>query len=526
MTEIDAPPAVDPATQATLLIDEFVAALVNSRIYEVSHPRVQGSLQSLQKHLVALADATRTDEVQLAAADGLIVFQERPLLGASIGASRLLQTLQQWGSGGLVLGRQATATELQELLTGLVARPRPGANYLELNQQLEARQCRAVRLLPPFREGKAYAGASGQSIRVGMRFYQAVFDLLQNITVSVCRGGRIDFGPVQAQAEEVLKQLDARNEPLLGLARQDQYDAFTFGHSLRVAVLSMNFAKALTDDRDLLIRIGTAALLHDVGKSLIPFEILHSPRALSADERREMNRHAELGAECLLGHHESDPLAIVAAFGHHRGPDGTGYPNTAHEHHAEMVTNIVKICDVFEALTAARPYKQPMSPIRAYRVMIAMGNKLDQALLKKFIQVNGIYPVGQLVTLDTGEVAVVRDQTADPRAPIVTIVESAAGQDLVDEEQQVLDLSDVQCCGARKLLGELAPHLVRERNERAERGDVERSEREALARAERDAIETVQRVVADVAAAEAARVPGKPEPKPQRDAGGPLIDWS
>lgn len=144
----------------------------------------------------------------------------------------------------------------------------------------------------------------------------------------------------------------------------------------------------------------------------------------------------------------------------------------------------------------------------------------------KFIQVNGIYPVGQLVTLDTGEVAVVRDQTADPRAPIVTIVESAAGQDLVDEEQQILDLSDVQCCGARKLLGELAPHLVRERNERAERGDVERSEREALARAERDAIETVQRVVADVAAAEAARVPGKPEPKPQRDAGGPLIDWS
>lgn len=497
MTQLENPPPIDATTQATLLIDEFVAALVNSRIYEVSHPRVQGSLQSLRKHLVALAEAIPAEEVHLAATDGLIVFQERPLLGASIGASRLLQTLQLWGAGGIVRGRDATNDELQELLTSLVARPRPGACYADLNQQLEERQCRHARLLPPFREGKAYAGASGQSIHVGMRFYQAVFDLLQNITVSVCRGGRIDFGPVQSQAEEVLKQLEAKNEPLLGLARQDQYDAFTFGHSLRVAVLSMNFAKALTDDRELLIRIGTAALLHDVGKSLIPFEILHSPRSLSAEERREMNRHAELGAECLLGHYDSDPLAIVAAFGHHRGPDGSGYPGTAHRHHSEMVTNIVKICDVFEALTAARPYKQPMSPIRAYRVMIAMGNKLDQALLKKFIKVNGIYPVGQLVTLSTGEVAVVRDQTADPRAPIVTIVESAAGQDLVDEEQEILDLSDIQCCGARQLLGELAPHLIRERNERTEREELQRAEQD-LERAALDALETAKEVHADL----------------------------
>jgi HD-GYP domain-containing protein (c-di-GMP phosphodiesterase class II) len=478
------PPPVDATTQATLLIDEFIAALVNSRIYEVDHPRVQGSLQRLKQLLVELANTTGENTVQLGSADGLVVFQERPLLGASIGASRLLATLQQWGSGGLSLGRNASTSELQELLTSMVARPRPGWGYAELNQQLETRQCHEVRLLPPFREGKAYAGASGKSIRVGIRFYQTVIDLLQNITVNVSRGGRIDFAPVQAQAEEVLKQLDAKNEPLLGLARQDQYDAFTFGHSLRVTVLSMNFAKSLTEDRDLLIRIGTAALLHDVGKSLIPFEILHSPQNLTAEERREMNRHAELGAECLLGHHDSDPLAIVAAFGHHRGPDGKGYPNTAHEHHAEMVTNIVKICDVFEALTAARPYKHAMSPIRAYRVMIAMGERLDQRLLKKFIHRNGIYPVGQLVTLSTGEIAMVHDQSSDPLAPVVALVEDAEGQVFDEDCQEILDLSAIECCGARKLLGELAPHLVLERTERQQQ--EERAER--AAEAEREAL--------------------------------------
>lgn len=485
MTVLENPPPIDASTQATLLIDEFIAALVNSRIYEVNHPRVQNSLQKLRKLVIELALLIGESTVQLGCADGLVVFQERPLIGASIGASRLLATLKEWGSGGVSLGRNASETELQELLTSLTAKPRPGWGYAELNAQLEARQCHEVRLLPPFHEGKAYAGASGRSIQVGVRFYQTVIDLLQNITVKVSRGGHIDFAPVQAQAEEVLKQLDAKGEPLLGLARQDQYDAFTFGHSLRVTVLSMHFAKALTNDRELLIRIGTAALLHDVGKSLIPFEILHSPHTLSAEERREMNRHSELGAECLLGHHDSDPLAIVAAFGHHRSPDGKGYPNTAHEHHAEMVTNIVKICDVFEALTAARPYKHPMSPIRAYRVMIAMGDRLDQRLLKKFIERNGIYPVGQLVTLTTGETALVHEQTADPLAPIVTVIENAEGQVLAEEEQQLLDLSDIPCCGARKLLGELAPDLVLERAERHEHEErllrAEQAEREEQA---------------------------------------------
>jgi putative nucleotidyltransferase with HDIG domain len=273
---------------------------------------------------------------------------------------------------------------------------------------------------------------------------------------------------VQTQAEQLLKQLDDKDEPLLGLARQDQYDAFTFGHSLRVAVLSMNFARELTDDRDLLIRIGTAALLHDVGKSLIPFEILHATGVLSEEERRQMNRHAELGAECLLCHDDSDPLAIAAAFGHHRAPDGSGYPRTVHDHETDVVTDIVKICDVFEALTAARPYKQPMSPIRAYRVMLAMGEKLNQRLLRRFVEVNGIYPIGQLVELDDGGVAIVRAQGASPLQPKVALLDSEHSQDLVEEEPQILDLADVACAGARAILRELTPDQARDCMTRSE----------------------------------------------------------
>ncbi|MBL8751242.1 MAG: HD domain-containing protein [Planctomycetes bacterium] len=467
MTAIDTP--IDVVTEATLLVDGIVAALVNARIYAATHPRVLDSIAKVQGSIAGIAEASRQDAVRIACTDGLIVFQQQPLLGASIGAARLLSLVGQWGAGGIEFASDVARNELEEMFVAIAARPAPGENYSHLNQRLETRHCRRVRLLPPYVEGSCRPDgaaptalpAKAPKIEVGLHSYQTVVDLLQNVTVSVCRGGRIDFAPVQAQAEALLNHLETKDEPLLSLARQDQYDAFTFGHSLRVAILAMNFARALTTERELLIRIGTAALLHDVGKSLIPFEILHSTKVLTPEERQQMNRHAELGAECLLDHDDSDPLAIASAFGHHRSPDGSGYPRTTHCHDVAMVTSIVKICDVFEALTAARPYKQPMSPIRAYRVMLAMGDRLDRKLLRKFIEVNGIYPVGQLVELDTGEVAVVRGASRDRLRPIVEIIESDVSPDLVDEGQQLIDLSDLVCSEARSILRELTPDEAR-----------------------------------------------------------------
>jgi putative nucleotidyltransferase with HDIG domain len=459
-----AAPPFDAATAATMLVDEIVAALVNTRIYRCEHPRVQGSIDAVRTTLRAFAVEANETTVAIGCADGMVVHRGRPLLGASIGASRLITLLQQWGAGGIELGCDVTVEELGELFAAIVARPQPGSDYTALNQLLQDHHCRAVRLLPPFVEGdRARTAAREAEVRVSLRFYQSVVDTLQNVTVAVCKGGHIDFAPVQSQAEEVLKQLEATTQPLLGLARQDQYDAFTFGHSLRVAILALHFARTLTDDRELVIRIGTAALLHDVGKSLVPFEILHSTRPLDEEERRQMNRHAELGAECLLGHKDADPLAVSAAFGHHRLPGGGGYPSTKHAHEVSMVTRVVKICDVFEALTAARPYKKPMSPIRAYRVMLAMGDKLDQRLLRKFIESNGIYPNGQLVELDDGTVAVVHAQGSDPLRPTLGVVRDNVDHVLVDSDTQLIDLADIACHGARSILAELTPDDARQK---------------------------------------------------------------
>ncbi len=446
----------DAVVEATLLVEELSAALVNVRIYATSHPRVVNSLAAVRAAVRSIAAGTREAAVRLVCVEGMLVFAQRPLRGASVGAARLITQLQQWGTNGLELDADVGDDALQTFFAAFVERPRAAAaTWTACNQQLLLQGCRSARLLPPYVEGGAGGAGGAAPLRVGLSVSQAAIDLLQNVTVSVCRGGHIDFGPVAAQAEAILDRLAGSNELQAGSARQDQYDAFTLGHSLRVAILAMNFARSITTDRELLIRIGTAALLHDVGKSLIPFEILHAPGALSAEERRQMNMHAELGAKVLLDHDDADPLAIASAFGHHRDPNGGGYPRTTHEHPVNLVTSIVKICDVFEALTAARPYKQPMSPIRAYRVMIAMGDKLDQRLLQRFVRVNGVFPTGQVVELDNGEVAVVRAQTDDPLAPQIAVVASAAALETPAADETIFTLGDVECCSARAILGEL-----------------------------------------------------------------------
>jgi HD-GYP domain-containing protein (c-di-GMP phosphodiesterase class II) len=427
----------------TTFVDELVAAMLNCRIYQHNHPRVQRSIDQLCTNLRLLEDELNAASFRLTAVDDMLVFAQRPLLGASIASARLIDALRALCSGGFEIRRGATREDLVALLDALVGRHGPDADWATVNTALQAAQCMLVELLAADvddevadRLGDRLAG----DLEVPVRFYQALIDVLQNVTVEVCHGGTIDFGPVQAHAEEVLRRLETDELPVMNLARQEQYDAFTFGHSVRVAVLALNFARTLTNDRNLLIRIGCAALLHDVGKSLIPFEILHSNTVLDEEQRREMNRHPELGAQALLDHRDADPLSVAAAFGHHKIGDKGGYPRTEHVHELSLVTEIVKLCDVYEALTAARPYKRPMTPTKAYRVMIAMGDKFDRGLLKRFIEINGVYPNGQLVELSSGQHGRVVQQGSEMLKPVVQVVRSAAGELLPESDRSQIDL--------------------------------------------------------------------------------------
>ena len=131
-------------------------------------------------------------------------------------------------------------------------------------------------------------------------------------------------------------------------------------------------------------------------------------------------------------------MSIATAFGHHRTMDFAGYPKTIHEYRQSMVTRIVKICDVYEALTAARPYKRPITPTRAYRIMVGMGNHFDLRLLRKFIEVNGVFPNGQLLEMSSGEVARVQQQGSKLLLPTVEMIMDLEGNPLSESDRRIV----------------------------------------------------------------------------------------
>ncbi|MDF1701592.1 MAG: HD domain-containing protein [Planctomycetota bacterium] len=456
-------------TGPVAFVDELVVALTNARIYAETHPRLKLAIDGLHAGLGRLLEAYPGPSVQIGTADGFVVFQSRPLLGASMSAGRLVSLLEQLGSGGLTLGAHTT----REDLTAFIEFAARGTKGIEspatANLALEQAGCRHVRFLEPYSEAAGGRGSFADrvehaigdrlgptveladdtellntlNLQVPARLYQNVVGVLQDAMVQSCKGDHIDTNPALGYVENVLKLIGQDTTSLMRLARYEKYDEFTFGHSIRVCFIALNFARHLTDDRQLIERIGLAALMHDIGKAWVPFEVLHSQKRLDDDERREMNMHPVHGGQILLDGGNPDPLAVAVAFSHHQNPDGTGYPNAIRAARPSGATMIVKMADVYEALTAVRPYKPSMSPTRAYRIMMDMQGHFDPSLLRRFIEVNGIYPVGSRVELSTGESARVTGQTDSPLAPIVQTERAASGERLFEEDIEILDLREV-----------------------------------------------------------------------------------
>jgi len=441
----------------TEFVDGLTVALMNCRLYSKDHPRVKSSIASLLGCVDTLAKEDGQAGLVLGSADGFLFYRAKPLLRASLSSARVIEALKSCRAGGFTIGPQAGEQDLLALVDLLGAQKKEYAGIGEVNGDLTRRGGRFIRFLPEYRSdeenrgtpdvglleaiGDHGAGVEPIPFKVPAALYQQTVTLLQDCAVRACHAEQIDLDCVRGFVESILGRLAEDSETMMGLSRYERYDAYTFGHSIRVCFLALNFAEALFQGEERLLRVGLAALLHDIGKARVPFEVLHSTTKLSPEERAEMNKHTVHGGEILLALPGVDPLAVSIAFSHHQTPAGGGYPDTIHAVRQSIGTRMIKICDVYEALTAVRPYKPRMSPTRAYRVMISMKGHFDTALLRRFIEVNGIYPVGSLVKISTGEQARVLEQTADPLSPVVRFVLDDRGAPLPPDPELVHDLS-------------------------------------------------------------------------------------
>jgi putative nucleotidyltransferase with HDIG domain len=221
---------------------------------------------------------------------------------------------------------------------------------------------------------------------------------------------------------------------LLALTTLKNYDNYTFTHMVNVSILTMGQARGLGIEGPLLREFGLAALLHDIGKVRTPKEVLNKPDKLTDAEFVVMKRHVVDGAEILRQTPDIPALAPVVAFEHHLRLDGSGYPAVTRTT-LNVGTMLCSIADVYDAMRSQRAYQQAFPTDRILAVLKRNdGSQFDPHLVRRFAQLVGIYPAGNLVRLNTGEIAVVLKVYApDPRQPQVRV--------LFDKNRKRLDLA-------------------------------------------------------------------------------------
>jgi putative nucleotidyltransferase with HDIG domain len=269
---------------------------------------------------------------------------------------------------------------------------------------------------------------------------QAVQEIMEDIRL----GKRLEVDKADRVVNKMVDSIFRNKDALVSLGRIKKTDEYTFFHSVSVSVLLISFAKHLGFDPELIKSIGIGGLLHDVGKMKVPAEILKKPGKLSDDEYKKIKGHAVHSRLILEQHPDISDLSVFIAAQHHERFDGTGYPDGLKGNEINEFGRMAAIVDVYDAITSDRCYHRGMLPSEALRKLFEWSEfHFDRTLVQHFIRCMGIYPVGTLVSLESGLIGVVMDHgERSLLQPIVRIIYDIIRKQPIDP--YAVDLSQLE----------------------------------------------------------------------------------
>jgi len=270
---------------------------------------------------------------------------------------------------------------------------------------------------------------------------KAIFDESKNIQKSLfsqaLSGADLDLTPVIGVCNKSIDAIFNNPDSLACIVNIREKDEYLLEHSVAVSVYITLFARYLELDRDIIEQLSIGAFLHDIGKTMIPDEILNKPGKLTDKEFTVMKTHANHSIDIIKKIPDVSALSLEVAALHHEKLDGTGYPFQIKGKKISRYGRMISICDIFDALTATRVYKKGFSHPKAFAILrdLAKKNHLDTELVDLFIRCIGVFPIGSLVQLSSNKLAMIEERNEkNPTKPKVRSFYSVTVNEFVDTE--------------------------------------------------------------------------------------------
>ena len=416
------------------LIISLYAALRAIRLYPLENEAVQNAVEDLAEVAGALIEKEHELEVRVS---GEFVFINTIRLRLDLdnyaSFSQLLSLFRSSGIGSLHLHSRPQVKDWQRFLA-LVLVPSqdpPATRFHQLLGRLEQQGLTAFQLGEPHES--ANDDDRAKSKEVAKKTYSQSVAVTKDLMTSVRMGRSPNSKKIKRVVQGIVDQILNEETSLIGLTTIRDYDEYTFTHSVNVCIFSVALGTRLGFNKLQLYDLGMAALFHDIGKSRVPAEVINKAEGLNEDEWRLIAAHPWMGVLALFqlrGQQELPYRSMVVAHEHHMKLDLTGYPRPMRPRTMSMFSKIVAVADGFDAATSRRSYQTtPLNPAQVMQEMRDNPRRgMDPVVVKAFINLTGIYPVGTLVVLDTFELGIVHAVNPIPEMlsrPIVRVISDA-----------------------------------------------------------------------------------------------------
>ncbi|WP_286234668.1 HD-GYP domain-containing protein [Thalassotalea sediminis] len=279
-------------------------------------------------------------------------------------------------------------------------------------------------------------------IRDAKDIFAVAKEIQKKVFKDATQGRPLDLSPITEITDRAIDEIFKNSNALANVINIRNKDEYLLEHSISVSILITIFAKYLNLEKTIIQQLAIGAFLHDVGKILVPEEVLNKPGKLTEDEFIIMKSHVNHSIDIIQNTPGISALSLEVAALHHEKLNGQGYPYNIPGDHISLHGRMIAICDIFDALTASRCYKQGYTHNKAFSILknLAEQEHLDSKLVAQFIQCMGVYPVGSLVELNSGKIAIVEEiQPEDLISPKVKAFYSAKHHHFI--ETKYIDLA-------------------------------------------------------------------------------------